>query len=232
MKMFFVVLCMLFLTFQAYAQVQKGDLITSVEGNYRKDNRESGVYTNSTSIQRNLLDVGGMVGFAFSDRIVAGFGLDYVNNKETRTNRLFLADQLQMEEMQLKSKGFAPNLFLGYYFPVVDRLYLSSTLKVSYGKIKSDFGSIYVGREMLNSEGLTSLDPDKNYARGYSGSSDADLFGLSLNPELTWFAIEKFGIYLGLGGIEYALSDWDTDNSNWLISFSPAYWTFGIKIRA
>lgn len=233
MKQIFWVAFILLLSIQANSQIRKGDLVMSVEGNYRKDNRESGVYTNANSVRGSLLDVGGTVGFAFSDRIVAGFGLDYMNNKETRTNRLLLADQLQMEEMQLKSKGFAPNLFLGYYLPVFDRLYLSSTLKVSYGKIKSDFGSIYVGREML-------LENDPNhlyvsassYARGYSGSSDADLFGLSLSPELTWFATEKFGIYLGLGGIEYALSDWDADNSGWLISFNPSYWSFGIRIKA
>ncbi|MGD9931857.1 MAG: hypothetical protein AB7U05_17695 [Mangrovibacterium sp.] len=233
MKTFYLVVFMLLLTVQAYAQIQKGDLILSAEGNYRKDNRESGVYTNANSVRGSLLDVGGTVGFAFSDRLVAGFGLDYVRNKETRTNQLFFNDVAQMEEMQLKSKGFVPNLFLGYYFPVIDKLYLSSTLKVSYGRVKSDFGSFYARAEMLPENELTYLNVStSSYAGGYSGSSDADLFGLSLSPELTWFATDKFGIYLGLGGIEYALSDWDTDNSNWLISFSPSYWSFGIRIKA
>jgi hypothetical protein len=69
------------------------------------------------------------------------------------------------------------------------------------------------------------------YSRVYEESSDFDLFKVEIIPELTYFISSRFGLSQGLGGIEYSMLDWETDNSSRIINFNPVNWRFGIKVK-
>lgn len=228
-----LLVCVLFFTAQSFAQIGKGDLILSASGNYQKSASESGVFTNNDATNSKQLNVGGSFGYAFSDRMVAGFGLDYLWTKETRFNQLYINDFIQMEEMQVNGDGLIPNLFLAYYYPIVDKLYLSANFRVSYGKIKSDYRSVSAIAENLSANELGYLNESSANTSlvERSGESNVDLFGVGINPELTWFVSDQFGLYLGLGGVEYTTMDWESDNSAWSVNFNPSNWNFGLRIK-
>jgi len=70
-----------------------------------------------------------------------------------------------------------------------------------------------------------------SYSRVYEESSDFDLFKVEIIPELTYFISSRFGLCLGLGGIEYSMLDWETDNSSRIINFNTVNWRFEIKVK-
>lgn len=106
-------------------------------------------------------------------------------------------------------------------------------MKFSYGKIKTEYETVYAEREMLSSDGLDGFMEDTNLStmNGFFGESDTDYFGTQLDPGLTYFVTDKFGVFLGLGGIKYSLADWESNNSDWSINFNPSEWSFGIKFK-
>ena len=123
MKLTLLSLLMLLSTVDIFAQIEKGNVLISVSGNYRNDKKiEIG---NKPTL--NALNTSASVGYFFSDRLVAGGGLDYKYQKNVP---YYEAHQ----SLQITVKGYFPYLYVGYYLPIVPKLYFNTNLKVSMGK--------------------------------------------------------------------------------------------------
>jgi len=230
MKTNLLILFIAFSSFNSFAQFSKNDIIIQINGNYMKTKTEYGVTTNQSIINGQYLNTGISVGSFMTNRFFLGIGADYSQNKETRYNLLNFNDFLQEEELNTKTHGLLPSVFLGYYYRVLDKLYFNTNLKFSLGKIKSDYTSTYAGGETPTySDSLMISEP--GYLRGSSNESDYAYFSTQLCPELSYFFSTNFGLSLGLGGIEYSMIDWKTENSIWAVNFNPVYWKLGIRFK-
>ncbi|MDI3521738.1 hypothetical protein [Anaerophaga thermohalophila] len=217
-------------TLHLFSQTEKGEIIISLDGNYRQSTTENGVTHNQNMTEGKYLDIGTSIGYFINSRLIAGIGLDYNWDKEVRENSLMINSYYQAEVTNVKSHVFLPNMYLGYYYPITTNLYINASLKFSYGKIKSEYDTFWAGSAYNPSN--TSIELTDDYsASGQEGTSKVDFFSVDIIPELTYFFSSRFSIYVGLGGVSYSLLEWDTDNSSWNVNFNPSYWKTGIKIR-
>lgn len=233
MKKNLLTVLIVFSSLDLFSQIDKGNILISIDGNYVKMNIENGVTTNQNSTQGQYLSFGSAIGYFITNRFIAGVGLDYNWDKEIRYNSLYIYNKYaQAEEMTIKSKVFLPNLYLGYYFQIINKLYFNTNLKFSYGKVKSETSTII---EMSSNSGTAQLIDSMGNLGSYLMSKNSnyqnDYFTAKISPELTYFVSTKLSLNLGLGGIECSVVDWKNDNSNWTINFNPNYWKFGIKIK-
>jgi hypothetical protein len=233
MKKNVLIVLILLTTLNLFSQIEKGKIIVSIDGNYLETSTENGVTSNQNVSQIKNLNLGTSFGYFITDRFVLGVGLDYYWNKESRTTELMINKFFQAEVMNIKSKAFLPNIYLGYYYPIINKLYVNANLKFSYSTIKSEYNTLIAGSVYYPSDTVITLTDrySSTYVNGTEGNSEVDLFSAEILPELTYFISSKFGLCLGLGGIKYSMIDWKTENSNWTINFDPAYWRFGIKIK-
>ena len=213
----------------AFSQIDKGVFLLSANGNYSKANTENGVTTNLNQTNGQYLNIGIFAEYFIMKNVVAGVGFDYNWNKEIRLNHLNFNNFYQAENMDLKSHILMPNIFLGYYYRILDKLYLNTNLKFGYGKYNSHYNTLYVGTSYGTDDELN--DVNNGYVRGRESENKYDYFGAQISPELTYFFTKRFGINLGLGGIEYGIIDWKKDNSSWIVNFNPNYWVLGFKIK-
>ena len=233
MKKNVLVVLIVFLTMDLFSQIDKGNIIFSIDGNYHKTNTESGVTTNHHSTQGKYLNVGPSIGYFISDRFLIGAGVDYVREKETRNNSLFTNNEyVQMEVMDVKSEALLPSFLLGYYYPIADKFYFSANLKISYGNIKTESSSLVATARKLDTNGIEYLGIDQSPTTLTSRQSyySTDYFSTKISPELTYFLSNKIALNLGLGGVEYVLTDWESNNSSWAVDFNPNYWRLGMKM--
>jgi len=63
-----------------------------------------------------------------------------------------------------------------------------------------------------------------------NSKTNNDLIGLSINPEIKYFLNKNFGISVGLGGFDYVIYDFQSQNNMWLLNLNPTNWKFGIEI--
>ena len=217
-------------TFNLSAQFSKGDMLISVEGNYSKSNSGSGVFTNQFVSNEKNLNLGASMGFFVNNHVLLGFGVDYSWEKATHINRLFFDDKFQFEELNTKTNLILPNAFVGYYYPILERLYFNTNLKLSYGVMKSENTTNCMGGTKFTSTYQLQIE-NLAYAYTIERDADYDYFSAQICPEITWFATSKVGLSLGLGGIGYAITDWESDTSSWMINFNPNVWKLGVKIR-
>ena len=87
--------------------------------------------TNQIVSQIKELNAGTAVGCFMTDRLVVGVGLDYYWAKESRNATVMINMFLQHGVMETKSNAFLPNINLGYYYPVMNKLYANANLKLS-----------------------------------------------------------------------------------------------------
>ncbi|MCE4564656.1 autotransporter outer membrane beta-barrel domain-containing protein [Maribellus sp. CM-23] len=216
----------------AMGQITKGDIIIGFNGNYTNTSTETGVITNLSQTDGKYLNIGSSAGYFLTDNFVVGIGLDYIRNKETRENSLYFNDRVHFESLDIKSKAFLPNVYVARYFSITNKFYFSATMKVSYGKLKTEFETVYMERENLSSDGLSDISEGTNPSMtSLSGESEVDYFSPQLIPELTYFITDRFSACLGLGGIKYSITDWESSNSDWNVNLNPVNWSLGIKIR-
>ncbi len=232
MKKSVLIVLIIFSTLDLFSQISKGNTMVSFDGDYRKVNTENGVTTNHHSTQGRYLNVGPSIGYFITDRFIAGVELDYYWEKEDRSNSLFTNNEYsQLETLELKSKALLPGLFVGYYYPINDKFYFSTKLRISYGNIKTDSHSMVATARRIDSDGFELIGSLPSVVTEQSAEYDNDYFSSKISPELTYFLSPKFALNLALGGIEYALVDWENDNSSWAINFNPNYWRVGMKWR-
>lgn len=231
MKKNLLLLLAIFSALNLFSQIEKGNISIGIDGNYSKVNTQNGVTTNLNYTKGKYLNAGLSIGYFITDKFIAGAGLDYMQNKETRYNSLFFNNFLQKEEMDIKSKVILPNVYLGYYYQVVNKLYFTSTLKFSYGKIKTEYSTFYAGTGPFTDSAFSNTTNIVPYGKGINGNSESDYFSASIYPEVLYYISAKFGICLNLGGISYSINDWETSNSSFAINFKPDYWRFGLKFK-
>ncbi|MGV8829977.1 MAG: hypothetical protein ACWA6U_16845 [Breznakibacter sp.] len=228
-KTLFLILTVLYAV-NLSAQFSKGDMLISVDGNYSKTNTVSGVTTNLFNSNDKNLNFGASMGFFVNNHVLLGFGVDYSWEKATQMNMLSLDNKIQVEEMNTKTNLILPNAFVGLYYPILERLYVNTNLKLSYGVAKSDYNTFYAGTSNMND-----TDQFQNATPPYASNSEGDnsyhYFSTQIYPEITWFATSKVGLSLGLGGIGYAITDWESNTSSWMVNFNPNVWKLGVKIR-
>ncbi len=216
-----------------FSQIEKGHIILSLEGNYMQPTTETGVVNNQNTTEGKYLEIGSSIGCFISNKLIAGIGLDYNWIKEYRGNQLMINKYYQTEVTKIKSRVFLPNIYLGYYYPVFNRLYINAKLKFSYGKIKTEYNTIVAGSvyDPTNASTLLIDDSSSSYVSEEEGSSNVDFSSIDIIPELSYYVSSRICVCLGFGGISYSISDWDMDYSSWAVNFNPSYWKFGIKIR-
>ncbi|HET6556438.1 MAG TPA: hypothetical protein VFG54_03930 [Prolixibacteraceae bacterium] len=234
MKKYVLLIMIICSSIHLFGQINKGDVMISLNGNFMKTISGSGVTTNENSTQSEYLNVGTSVEYFLTSRLAVGAGLDYQWAKETTSNMINLKlpdlEFRHYEVMETTSNVFLPNVFLKHYIPITQKLYFNTNLKFSYGKIKSELLAEIIDRNRRPSEGgLTEGLP--TYMSGVSKKSALDSFTAQLGPELTYFITPKFVGCLALGGVEYSMLDWKTTNSIWNVNFNPAYWQLGVKIN-
>lgn len=210
------------------AQTDNGKFIFSMEGNYQKTASENGTFINKTSAQSKNTNVGITIGYFITNRFVAGIGLDYFWVNETRTSFLALDQNYNMEVQKIKLSTFAPSIYFNYYIPVLPNLYFNSRLKFNYGKIKSDLSSARASMVPYEPYNLTESLP---YSQSSGTIENLEFFDARFSPELSWFFSSRLGLYLGLGGLEYSISEWESDNSSFSINFNPSNWRLGVTFK-
>lgn len=220
-KTLFLILTVLYAVNLA-AQFSKGDMLISVDGNYSKTHSVSGFTTNLFNSNEKNLNLGASMGFFVNNHVLLGFGVDYSWEKATQRNMLVLDNKIQIEEMNTKTNLILPNAFVGLYYPILERLYVNTNLKLSYGVAKSEYDTFFAGSQ---------LEASQAYSNGSEGDNSYDYFSTQICPEITWFATSKVGLSLGLGGIGYAITDWESNTSSWMVNLNPNVWKLGVKIR-
>ena len=223
MKKNLLIALVIFSTLNIYSQDNKGKLLISGDMNYMKTSSESGVTVNNSSVQGQYLGLGSSIGYFVTDRFIVGVGLDYNREKESRSNALNFNNSVQLGTTDIKSKAFLPNVYLGYYYPIIKNLYFNLTTKVSFGKVKFEYDFFYAYTSAV--QDTTSY---SRYIGGGHDNSEYDIFSMKVSPEVVYFISPEFGVCLGLGGIEYSLID---NNSGWMINFNPNYWRVGFKFK-
>lgn len=133
--------------------------------------------------------------------------------------------------MKLTSKFPSPNLFIGYYYPIINKLYFNTTLKVGYGKVKTNYSTIYIGMEELGSNPFVISSYANQYAKSSYADYKYDYFISKIQPAVTYFISNRVGLSISLGGIEYSMIDWKSKASDLRVNFDPAYWSFGLKYK-
>lgn len=219
-----------------FAQLNKGNIIINIDGNYQKSNTESGISVNFTGVKGQYLSLSPSIGYCFSNQWLIGFGIDFNVVNEDRVNVLYFNLALQQTQSNIKSKIVVPKINLSYNYQIISNMYLSAVLNVGIGRIKTETNTIYAFRSnkiggAIDQTDTVSLPNSNNYNSGLNSTYQYDYFSTTLSPEILYFIKPRFGIYLGLGGIEYSMIDWKNDNSYFALNFNPKYWRIGIKVR-
>ncbi len=234
MKTILILFISITLTSNIFSQIEKGIILFSVFGNYNKSNSEEGTTRNYYYAEGNYLNVGVSLGYFASDHIIIGAGLGYQLQNEDRFSKTIINDYYTLEEMEIKANALLPNIYIGYYFKIINNLYFSTNLKFSYGKIKSSYNTLAYDLEIST---ITDEDQTWDYSRSYpvastsQNNSTADYCSIQVLPEISYFFTPRLSAYMGLGGIEFSCLDWVFEETECLINFNPVYWNLGMKFR-
>jgi hypothetical protein len=115
-----------FVFFNLYSQINKEDILFSINGSYVKSTNSNGVSSNYSNTEGKYLTTGTSLKIFITDRFYAAIGLDYNWNKESRTNGLYLNNYAQIENMKIKSYVYLPNIACGYHYPIINNLYVNT----------------------------------------------------------------------------------------------------------
>lgn len=216
------------------AQVEKGDIIIRIDGDYTKAPSSQGVTSNLFINNSKTLNIGPSIGLAISDNFEAGVGLSYYWNKETTTNIISSIGSIKVEEMNITSKSLMPNIYLGYYYNLSNKFSINTNLVMAYGSIKNDLTTLINNQQNLESGDLTVTNGSVANAESaiyIESTNKANIFQAHLNPELSYYITPKFGLSVIMGGIQYSHNDTESAQSNFAINFHPNNWRFGLKFK-
>jgi hypothetical protein len=237
MKKNCLLILIILLSIHSFGQIGKGDIFISLDGNFMKSFSGSGVTTNEFNSSGKYLEVGSSVEYFFSNHLALGAGLDYQWTKETKYNQIFLKlpdfnlALAHFQMMDTKSHVYLPKVFLKHYILISNKLYFNTKLQFNYGKIMSQYETFIIDSNNSNISDETVSENNPDYVTESSKESEDDFFSAQLGPEINYFITPKFSACLSLGGIEYGMFNWETDNSLWAVNFNPVYWKLGLKIK-
>jgi hypothetical protein len=226
MKKILILLMAIFYGCNMYSQ-SKGTFVLSVNGNYAESSSSSALISIQTSTEEKALDMGLSAGLFLSNHFEMGLGLDfYWSSEENRSLISEFSDGIirptQIEVLEIKSDAFIPNVYGTYYCKLANRLFFDLNLKVGNGKIKSKHTTA-IGTLIISSGQDNSLSGTSRYENDY--------FYVGMRPQLNYFATKRLGLSFSFGQFQYSIVDWETESSNWIASFHPNYWSFGIKLK-
>lgn len=224
----------LFLVLIAYAinartQTDNQSFIISIQGDFTKSLMDIGSTTISNKTEGQYLNIDASLGFITKKGFTYGFGVDVIWATEDRVSEVYINRYIQAEKLEIKSNAIIPNIYFGYYYRITNNFYFNGNFKMGYGAIKREFENIVVSASAYFTDEIRTINEWGNYisASRYSGSND--FFNAGIYPQLNYFLKGYWGLCLTLGGIEYAITDWQY--STWTVSFKPVYWNFGIKFK-
>lgn len=227
-KIIVTLLCVFSLN--AYSQIEEGKVLISFDGNFNKSGTESGVRTNSQVSQGKYLDLGTTVGYFVTKNFIIGAGFNYGWSDEDRISMFSnISTYAQQEAMNIKSRTYLVNAYGGYYYQICDKFYFNTNLKFGFGKAKAENKNTFVSAVHYADNVIVDGSELGSQNISWDGDSDTDCFSVEVLPELSYFVTPKFGLNLGLGGVGFAMADWDKDNTSWLVNFNPTYWRLGFK---
>lgn len=233
MKKFVLILAAVSFSFIGHSQI-KTRVIFSAEGSYNEASINNGTTLHLNETEGHYLVGGISAGFFLTDRFIVGFGLEFNKSAEDRYALLILNNSyIQEEKMKIKSSLLSPNLYAGWYFKIINNFYCNVNLKISYGKINTEYQSKIGARSKFTRDSVQfyPIDGSLAYSATFESDSKFDYFSAGIHPQVTYFMTKNFGIYISLGSIEYSILDWENDNSEWNANFNPSYWRFGVKLR-
>lgn len=181
-----------------------------LQGDYSKSLSSTGVSTNSIEKDGKYMDLGLSLGYITKGGFSIGAGIDYLWAKESQASTLAIDRYLQIELLDTKSNGIIPNVYVGYYYRIINEFYFNCNLKIGYGKISSEFEDEILSRALLYSDDdYPYLDEDGNSHVGTIVSNKYDFFSTGIYPQLNYFIKKHVGLCLILGGVEYNNIDWE-----------------------
>lgn len=212
------------------SQISKGTFTISVNGNYYDGSNSIGVATNSLLTNIQDLNTGISIEYFVKKNLFIGVGFDYSWSNEYRFSGFSSNSFAQVELMNVKSNLLLPNIIGGYSFQLMKKLYLNTNFKIGYGRYSNKTYSDYTWIQHTDGGTFTQTGAI-NEVISWESDNQSSYFGTSLSPEINYFISERFGLCLGLGGIEYAILDWNKDQSSWIVNFNPNFWRLGIKFK-
>jgi hypothetical protein len=161
-----------------------------------------------------------------------GLGLDfYWSSEENRSLISEFSDGIirptQIEVLEIKSDALIPNVYGTYYCKLANRLFLDFNLKVGKSKIHSKHTTAIASNEISGE--ITPL-PNRQDLSG-SSNYEYDYFFACMRPQVNFFVTKHLGLSLSFGQIQYSVVDWEKEASNWIASFHPNHWSFGVKFK-
>lgn len=217
MKTTIISILIILSAFDLFAQIEKGHVLLTGFGNYSKNEYSERLEVFEPQDRTvSSLNLGGSIGYFFSNRLIAGAGIDYQLDKDGPYG--WPGQNFESGERDFKFKEFLPYAYMGYYLPIVPKLYFNTNVKIMFGQ--------YAMFPIINIE--TS---EQNWPIAIKVETlRKDHFEAQITPELSYFFVKHVGVYLGLGGLSYVIRDWERDQSGWVISVQPEVWKVGIKI--
>jgi hypothetical protein len=238
MKLTIILFAFLFTTFLLHSQIKRGDNIISLNGMYTKNTTQDGVIGNSMTANNHHLNLGASYTNYITNHLLLGFGMDYISQKDIRSSQLILNDGHDMnsqiiryEILNLKSTAPLPFLLVGYNIYVANKLNFSANLKINYGLLSTNTTdqTMYQQFPVSNFQPISTSMFGTTY--GSVSKEKNDFVAATIIPEMTYFFTNQIGLSVALGGIQYSITDWKTNKSDFWINLSPSTWLVGIKYK-
>jgi hypothetical protein len=195
----------------------------SVGGNYRKNSKDLSIGSYKTNMKTNCAKFEFAINRAISSKIMVGFGLNYLLNKEQFDYSYYNADNgfIVEDYPEIESKTIIPSVNLKYVKALSDRLFIGLNLNNGYGFCSSEKNSITKLKVNFLVSDLTG-----SY-KGYEEMKDESFYTISLEPEICYYLTNSLGIKFK--GDFYRF---DTINKNQFFfdtKSNQILWTFGLN---
>jgi hypothetical protein len=218
-----VFLALVLSAFTMNAQELKHRFFT--EGNFHFNYKHHDTYFDGLEQAKNAkilnFETEAGVGYGIGNRLTAGLGIHYSIyrlREDVLEVILPLGSGQSYFLKEIEEEKTYPYLFVNYYFPIKSNFYLSTHLKVGYGKKT---------REYKRNTQLAQ----------YKTIESTDIFLTGISPDINYFLGDRFILYLRFASIQYThykFSEYpsDADDSYEVnVQFKPSDWTFGVILK-
>jgi hypothetical protein len=220
------------LTLTTFSQIEKGSFVIAIDGGGHKIASSSGVHTNETVSEEKLFNIGLSADYYLSNAFSLGLGFTYQKETEEGGNITLVYMFQEVNLFKSVSKSFIPSLRLGYTKKLFNNFYFKGLLSLNYGIVNLETKSEYYGCECIIPGLVTPLNcVDIPQIFTVEENAKVEFMSVLLQPEFHYYFNKKFGLSIGIGGLEYGIGDWDIENNYWVVNFNPNNWTVGLSVR-
>jgi len=214
-----------------FGQIKKHSINFSASFNGGKYGSVSGVQTSQITTFNTGFSIDSRIDYYFTDNLFIGVGFDFTKETKSVTNELILNNYYQGTYRTNHNLIYSPVIRFGWTKPIVDKLYASIAFNAAYSRLAQSTDDFSCEGKMIIPNFMSSTNIDKPIISPLTNSkTNNDLIGLSINPEIKYFLNKNFGISVGLGGFDYVIYDFQSQNNMWLLNLNPTNWKFGIEI--